>query len=80
MSCASLSLAGCTTFHEEQTYAAKGCKELQQAAKQRFSKVNNFGNIANTDNTQNDVFGALFQSDKSKQNSALRKNYKARCK
>ena len=77
---ASLSLVGCTTFQEEQAYAEKGCKELRLAAKQDFSKYNRFGNVSNTDNSQNDVFGALVQSDKSKQKSALRKTYNKRCR
>ena len=76
---ASLSLAGCTTFHEEQAYAEKGCKELRLAAKQDFSKYNHIGNLVNTDDEPNDVFSALVQSDKSKQKSALRKAYNKRC-
>jgi len=76
---ANLPLSGCTTFHEEQAYAEKGCKELRLAAKQDFSKYNRLGNLANTDNNSNDVFGALVQSDKSKEKSALRKTYNKRC-
>ena len=75
---ASLSLTGCTTAYEEQSYAEKECEELKLVARQQFA---NYGsNINGSQDDNNNALGALFQSDENRQKSALRKNYQVNCK
>ena len=76
--CASLSLTGCTTAYEEQSYAKKECEELKLAARQQFA---NYGsNVDGSLDDNNNALGALFQSDENRKKSALRKTYSDRCK
>jgi len=76
--CAGLSVTGCTTAYEEQSYAEKECEELRLFAREQFA--NSDSRIDGSLSDNNDAFGALFQSDENRQRSALRKNYLGRCK
>ena len=75
---ASLSLTGCTTAYEEQSYAEKECEELKLVARQQFANYD--FNINGSQDDNNNALGALFQSDENRQKSALRKNYQVNCK